>query len=190
MQARSSWINGPALKDVLETLVLTIVLFVLINTLTVRYEVQSVSMEPTLHEGQYLIISRLAYRYQPPQRGDIIVLHPPSSSADTIPYIKRLVGLPGDQIEVHDGRVWVNGRALNEPYISGPPIYSGSWVLGANEYFVLGDNRNNSSDSHAWGSINPDAIIGKAFFRYWPPSQIGAFPSYTYASQMENNHEP
>lgn len=168
------------LKDALETLLLTLVLFLVINVFTVRYEVQSVSMEPTLHEGQYLIIFKLAYRLHPPERGDIIVLHPPNSAEDAIPYIKRLMGLPGDHIEIHDGRVWINGQALNEPYISGPPTYTGSWVLGADQYFVLGDNRNNSSDSHAWGAITEEDIIGKAIFRYWPLRKIGPFPHYTY----------
>ncbi len=167
-------------RDIGETLLLTLLLFLTINGLTGRYEVQSVSMEPTLQEGQYLIISKISYRFHAPERGDIIVLRPPNGDADSLPYIKRLIGIPGDEVEVRNGRVWVNGTVLNESYISGPPTYSGAWTLGADEYFVLGDNRNNSSDSHAWGPLHRDQIIGKAVFRYWPLNRFGPFPNHIY----------
>lgn len=170
----SAWV-----RDLLETLILALLIFVVINTLTVRYEVLSISMEPTLHAGEYLIVSKVAYWMHPPERGDIIVLNPPQNRSE-IPYIKRIVALPGEEIEVRNGRVFINGIALNEPYISGPPRYPVEQILGADEYFVLGDNRNNSSDSHIWGVLPSDNIIGKAVFRYWPPDKWGLIRHYTF----------
>lgn len=166
-------------RDLLETLVLAAMIFFVVNTFTGRYEVQSISMEPTLHEGQYLIVSKIAYWFHGPERGDIIVLDPPNGRSE-IPYIKRVIGLPGEKVDVRDGRVWVNGIALNEPYISGPPSYTESRVLGDEEYLVLGDNRNNSSDSHIWGVLPRDNVIGKSIFRYWPPEKWGLIPHYTF----------
>lgn len=167
------------LRDLIETLALAVIIFLVVNTITGRYEVQSISMEPTLHEGQYLIVSKIAYWFHGPERGDIIVLDPPNGRSE-IPYIKRVIGLPGEKIEVHDGRVWINGMALNEPYISGPPTYTENRVLGDEEYLVLGDNRNNSSDSHIWGVLPRDHIIGKSIFRYWPPEKWGLIPHYAF----------
>ncbi len=166
-------------RDLLETLVLAVIIFLVVNTFTGRYEVQSISMEPTLREGQYLIVSKIAYWFHGPERGDIIVLDPPNERSE-IPYIKRVIGLPGEKVEVRDGRVWVNGIALNEPYISGPPTYNENRILGDNEYLVLGDNRNNSSDSHIWGVLPRENIIGKSIFRYWPPEKWGLIPHYTF----------
>jgi signal peptidase I len=166
-------------RDLLETLALAAIIFLVVNTFTGRYEVQSISMEPTLHEGQYLIVSKISYWLHRPERGDIIVLDPPNGRSE-IPYIKRIIGLPGEKVDVRDGRVWINGIALNEPYISGPPTYIENRVLGDNEYMVLGDNRNNSSDSHIWGVLPRENIIGKSIFRYWPPEKWGIIPHYTF----------
>lgn len=168
------------LREMLETFMLALVLFLVVNTITSRYEVQSLSMEPTLHEGEYLIVSKISYWFHQPQRGDIVVLKPPLGQSE-IPYIKRVVGLPGEQVEVRNGRVWISGVALNEPYISGPLAYSGNWTMGEGEYFVLGDNRNNSSDSHAWGVLPRENILGNAVFRYWPLEKWGTFTRYGYA---------
>jgi signal peptidase I len=167
------------LQDLLETLLLALIIFLVINTLTGRYKVHGQSMEPSLHDGQYLIASKVTYWLHAPERGDVVVLRPPTSQ-DGIPYIKRVIGLPGDKIEVRNGRVWVNGVALNEPYISGPPAYTKSLTVEEETYFVLGDNRNNSSDSHSWGLLPADNIIGKAVFCYWPIDCWGTTPHYTY----------
>lgn len=167
------------LRDLVETLLLAALIFVLVNFLTGRYEVQSISMEPTLHEGQYLIVSKVAYWLGEPKRGDIVVLDPPEGRS-AIPYIKRVIGLPGEHIEVRDGRVWINGTALNEPYVSGPALYTVDTVLGKDQYLVLGDNRNNSSDSHVWGALSANHIIGRTVFRYWPPDKWGLMPHYGF----------
>lgn len=167
------------LQDALETLLLAIVLFLIINTLTGRYQVHGQSMDPSLHDGQYLIASKVTYWLHPPERGDVVVLDPPGQQSD-VPYIKRVIGLPGDVIDVRDRRVWINGIALNEPYINEPPNYPGHWSLGENEYLVLGDNRNRSSDSHSWGILPRENILGKAVFSYWPPESWGIIPHYTF----------
>jgi len=167
------------MRDIVETLVLAVVIFVLVNTLTSRYEVQSISMEPTLHEGQYLIVSKVAYRWGEPERGDIVVLDPPEQRS-AVPYIKRVVGLPGEHVVIRDGRVWIDDVALNEPYVSGPTLYQDDVTLGTDEYLVLGDNRNNSSDSHVWGSLPAGNIVGKTIFRYWPLEKWGSMPHYGF----------
>ncbi len=167
------------LQDLLETLLLALIIFLVINTLTGRYQVHGQSMEPSLQSGQYLIASKITYWLHPPERGDVIVLDPPSGGGQ-IPYIKRVIGLPGDEVEIQEGQVWVNGIALNEPYTNGPPAYQNRWNVDEGYYFVLGDNRNNSSDSHAWGLLPQENILGKAVFSYWPPERWGVIPHFTY----------
>lgn len=169
------------LQEALETILLAVILYLIINTLTGRYQVHGLSMVPSLHNGQYLIASKVTYWLHEPERGDVVVLDPPNTNIDpVIPYLKRVIGLPGDVVEVREQQVWVNGIALNEPYINAPPSYSGNWVVEPDTYFVLGDNRNNSSDSHSWGLLPEDNILGKAFFSYWPPEYWGVIPHYTF----------
>jgi signal peptidase I len=165
-------------REILETVLLTVVLFLVINTVTGRSQVNGSSMEPTLHNGQYLITSKITYWIHPPERGDIIVLHPPNNSGED--YIKRIVGLPGERIEVRDGKIWVEGVALDEPYIASAPKYPGTWTLGEEEYLVLGDNRNDSSDSHIWGPLEGDRIVGKAWLSYWPPEHWGIVKHHAF----------
>jgi signal peptidase I len=157
------------LREMLETILLTVILFLALNALTGRFQVRGSSMEPTLHDGQYLVISKLTYWLHPPARGDVIVFAPPNNPAND--YIKRVVGLPGEEVEIRDGALWVEGIRLEEPYINSAGFYSGVWTLGEGEYFVLGDNRNNSSDSHSWGVLPEDNIVGKAWLSYWPPEE-------------------
>lgn len=171
------------LREALETILLTLIIFLALNTATGRFQVRGSSMEPTLHDGQYLVVSKLTYWIRSPERGDIIVFHPPNNPADD--YIKRVVGLPDEQVEIRDGAVWVDGVLLEEPYIANPGLYSNEWRLGDGEYFVLGDNRSNSSDSHSWGMLPQENIIGKAWLCYWPPEEWRlvvhhAFPEPTY----------
>ncbi len=164
--------GGPSmLREILETILLTIIIFVVLNITTGRFQVRGSSMEPTLHDGQYMIISKLIYWIHPPERGDVIVFRPPNGSGDD--YIKRVVGLPGEQVEIRDGVVSVGGILMDEPYIANPGFYSGVWELGDGQYFVLGDNRRNSSDSHSWGVFPGENIVGKAWLCYWPPEEWG-----------------
>lgn len=152
--------------DLLETLLLALILFLIINTLTARVRVEGYSMYPTLDNGQYVLVNRLAYRFDEPQRGDIIVFHNPNYVKED--FIKRVIGLPGDEIVISNGNVIVNGYQLAEPYIIDAPSYSGTWRVPEHALFVLGDNRNDSSDSHVWGTLDMDFVIGKAVLVYWP----------------------
>jgi signal peptidase I len=155
------------LLDVLETVVLAVVLFVAINTVSARVRVDGYSMNPTLQNGEFVLVNRLAYRFGDVQRGDIIVFrHPDDPSQDLI---KRVIGVPGDTVEIVDGGVRVNGRPLDEPYIAAAPNYAGQWQVPEGSLFVLGDNRNNSEDSHKWGLLPMENVIGKAVLIYWPP---------------------
>lgn len=166
-------------REIIETLLLTLFIFWIVNTATGRYRVQGHSMLPTLHEGEYLIINKLSYFLDEPRRGDIIVLHFPRDRSRE--YIKRVIGLPGDEITVRDGVVSVNGVPLEEPYINGTAAYRGSsWVVPEDHYFVMGDNRNNSSDSRAWSFLPRDDIVGKAWLIYWGIEDWGLVPHFRH----------
>lgn len=164
------------LGELFQTALIALILFVAINLLTARIRVEGISMEPSLKDGQFVVVNRLAYHWQEPERGDIIVFHFPSDP--TRRFIKRVIGLPGDVIAVHDGQLDINGVTLEEPYIAESPRYQGDWRLSPTEVFVLGDNRNNSSDSQNWGPLPIDEIIGKAVLVYWPLDTIGLIPHH------------
>ena len=159
------------LVDILETLVLSVVLFVGINIISARIRVDGDSMIPTLVSGEYVAVNRLSYQLGSPQRGDIIVFHFPRNPKEE--YIKRVVGLPGDVVEVMNGSVYVNGQPLAENYLNVKMNYTGKWEVPADQLFVLGDNRNNSSDSHDWGTVPMDYVVGTAVLVYWPPPAWG-----------------
>ncbi len=156
------------------------VIWLIVNFATARYVVDGESMEPNLHTGQFLIVSRLAYRFGTPQRGDIIVFDFPNNPADD--YVKRIIGLPGDTVTIEQGNIYINDQLLVEPYLPDQPAfpYQGRWVVPPGAYFVLGDNRAHSSDSRTWGMLADDAIIGKAWLSYWPPQHWGTIPHYDY----------
>ncbi|OGO11614.1 MAG: signal peptidase I [Chloroflexi bacterium RBG_16_47_49] len=168
------------LVDILETLILSVVLFVSINMISARIRVDGDSMEPTLVSGEYVIVNRLSYRLGHPQRGDIIVFHFPRDPKEE--YIKRVIGLPGDEVNVMNGLVYVNGQSLDENYLDVKMNYTGSWTVPTGQLFVLGDNRNNSSDSHDWGTVPMDYVVGKAVLVYWPPPAWGLIDHVTLAN--------
>ena len=153
--------------DIVETLALAVVLFLGINAVSARVRVDGFSMRPTLQDGEFVLVSKLNYKFGAVQRGDIIVFHFPMDPKQEL--IKRVIGLPGDHISVNSGNVTVNGQVLNEPYIAAAPTYAGEWDVPAGQLFVLGDNRNDSSDSHAWGLLPSENLVGKAVVIYWPP---------------------
>ena len=126
-------------------------------------------MLPTLHDGEFVLVNKLAYHTGSPTRGDIIVFQ--STTEKDLDLIKRVIGLSGDHIVVGNGKVTVNGQTLNEPYIAAAPLYSGAWNVPDGYLFVLGDNRNDSSDSHAWGFLPVQNVVGKALLIYWPPPE-------------------
>ena len=156
------------LRDMLETIFLSIILFLIINALSARIRVESISMQPTLFEGNFVLVNRLAYQIGEPQRGDVIIFRFPLNP-DREPYIKRVIGLPGDTVRIEDGSVTINDVQQHETYIKADPAYSGEWIVPAGNLFVLGDNRNNSSDSHSWGFVPLGNVVGKALVVYWPP---------------------
>jgi len=159
------------LREVFETALLALVLFAAINFLTARIRVDGSSMEPTLRNGEFVLVNRLAYRIGQPARGDVVVFHYPKNP--TQEYIKRVIGLPGDEVKIFRRQVTVNGKILDEPYIADAPHYTVNTTVPAGTFFVLGDNRNNSSDSHSWGPVPLENVVGKAFLVYWPPEEWG-----------------
>ena len=182
-KAPSSFLRsaGGLARELIETLALTLVIFLLIRFAVQNFRIEGFSMEPNFHDGQFLIVDKLSYMLHPPERGDVIVFIPPNNTSKD--FIKRVIGLPGDQVEVVSGRVYVNGTPLDEPYPLAPATYSAAAVtVPPEDYFVLGDNRNNSSDSHSWGPVSVKSIIGKAWVSYWPPQVIGFIPAYSYAA--------
>jgi signal peptidase I len=160
---------GQIFVDIMETVVLAVVLFLAINAISARVRVDGSSMIPTLQNGEFVLVNRLAYRLGDMQRGDIIVFR--SINENDLDLIKRIIGLPGDTVLVQNGQVLVNGQPLSEPYIAAPPRYSGEWRVPEGHLFVLGDNRNDSSDSHQWGLLPLENVIGKAILIYWPPPE-------------------
>lgn len=162
--ARGFW------RDLIETVLMALALFLLLNTITSRVRVYNVSMQPTLYEGNLLVVNKLAYKFGEPKRGDIIVFHYRGIANED--YIKRVIGVPGDRVEIGSGVVRVNGQALTEPYIAELPGYTGMWEVPEGELFVLGDNRNHSSDSHDWGFVRQEWVVGKAVIIYWPIDRI------------------
>jgi signal peptidase I len=171
---KNKWLS--ALKEMLETLVLAGILFLIINAFTARIQVLSVSMLHTLEPGNQVVVYKLAYRNHIPARGDIVVFNPPNG--DTEAYIKRVIGLPGETIEIRDGIVFINGLQLQETYLQDEPITRGSrtWIVPQDSIFVMGDNRNNSSDSRVWGTVPLENLIGKAILIYWPLDKLGWIP--------------
>jgi len=172
---QNPWIEG------LQTIGLSIVLALGIRQFVAEARfIPSGSMIPTLQIDDRLVVEKINYRFNPPKRGDIIVFQAPQEALDAVDsktkdaYIKRVVGLPGEEVEIKDKTVFINGEPLEENYINEPPEYAwGPNVVPENELLVLGDNRNSSSDGHVWGFLPQDNIIGRAVVRFWPLDRIG-----------------
>lgn len=176
--ARPPWRS--LVREIIETILLTVIIYVGVNLATGRFKVEGSSMEPSFHPEQYVLVDKVSYRLGPPQRGDVVVFQYPQATERD--FIKRIIGLPGETVDIRGGLVYINGQPLEEPYISAPPGYAGAWTLTAEQYFVLGDNRNSSSDSHSWGPLEKHYLIGRAVLVYWPPQQWGLVPHYNYSN--------
>jgi signal peptidase I len=196
-------------REVVETIILTLLIFVGVRLLVQNFVVEGSSMEPSLHNGQNLLVNKLAYaqwdteffaRLNPlqdgpapassmayafggPQRGDIVIFPAPGDTRD---FIKRVIGLAGEQVEIrnNDG-VYINGQKLTEPYVMATPNYD--WpaagqtqTIPDGKIFVMGDNRRESDDSHIFGPIAINTVIGRAWFDYWPLDHAGPLPHPTY----------
>jgi len=170
-------------RDVVVTVVVTVVIFILIQTTLQVSVIHGYCMEPNLHEGQRLVVNKAAYFFGQPEQGDIIVFHPPTNP-EGVPYIKRIIGVAGETIEVKDGEVYVDGQTLDEPYIKEPPAYTlHEEEIPKDSYFVLGDNRNNSNDSHNGWTVPRQNIIAKAWLSIWPPQYWGLAPNHSSDKQ-------
>jgi signal peptidase I len=201
-----------ALREILETVLLTVVIFIVVRLLVQNFQVEGTSMDPSLRNGQYVLVNKATYfsveakslarfapwispndprvffLFQGPERGDVIVFRFPREPSRE--FIKRVMALPGETVEVRGGKVIVNGQQLSEPYIERQASYNfGPEMVPADNYFVLGDNRNNSSDSHIWGMVPRDKIIGKSWVYYrvtWPtewgwPMNLGRWVEFGLA---------
>jgi signal peptidase I len=206
-------------REIVETLLLAVVIFLGVRLLVLNFKVDGTSMVPSLHDQEMLLVNVNAYKYidlnqllnllpgqdrpghndiypfSPPERGDVIVFNPPVENPDK-PYIKRIIGLPGEHVEISGGTVHVNGQALHEDYI--PTNSRGEFVpttchrgeycdlvVPADSVFVLGDNREHSQDSRYFGTVAISQIIGKAWLSYWPRDDIGLVPHEDYAGVPE-----
>jgi signal peptidase I len=166
------------LRDTLEIVFLALVLYVVIQYAVQTVHVLGSSMYSTLHDNDLLVASKISYKLHSPQRGDIIVFKPPDELSRD--FIKRIIALPGERIHITNGVVYINGQVLHEPYLPERWTYNNNWppsgqdqLMPPDEYFVMGDNRNHSSDSRTFGPITLDSILGKAEVRIWPLGNVG-----------------
>ena len=177
--------------EVIETLVLTLVIFFVIQNFVAQpFQVKGSSMERTFVESDYVLVDRLTPRWSPYARGQVVVFQPPETVTDRrVPFIKRVIGIGGDTVEVRDGHLFVNGVALDEPYlfhdaagVAEPTVASDQsrWVVPEGELFVMGDHRQASEDSRVFGPITVASVIGRGVVRYWPLSEFGIIPTPTY----------
>ena len=177
------------LIEIAETLVLTVVIFFLVQHFVAQpYQIMQVSMEHTLEPGQYVLVDKLSPNFSDYKRGDVIVFEPPAGykeDGQDIPFVKRVIGVGGDLVEIHDDAVWVNGVRLDEPYVydgqpTTPLSNESSWRVPKDRLFVLGDHRQASQDSRVFGPIPRSTVIGRAWLRYWPIGQFSVIGSASY----------
>lgn len=172
---------GSAFKEIITFIVLAVLIVVPIRVFIAQpFVVEGASMHPTFESADYLIVDQLTYRFEDPKRGDVIVFRYPNKPS--VFYIKRIIGLPGETVDIERGIVTitrVDGTklSLEETYVvAEDATYNQTTSLGSDQYFVMGDNRPRSSDSRTWGALPREDIMGRAFFRLLPPTQIGVLP--------------
>lgn len=165
------------LRELAETIILSLIIFLLMRQVVQNYRIESHSMEPNFSEGQFILVNKLAYVLGEPQRGDVLVFHNPNNTDED--YIKRIIGLPGDMLTIAGSQVYINDEPLDESYIAyeiPPNEQLGPILIEPNHLFVMGDNRPNSSDSRRFGQLSQDLVVGKAWLRVWPPDKWGLIP--------------
>lgn len=174
-------------REFASTALLVVIVFGASRLLVQNVQVRGLSMYPTLQNGEYMLVDTLSYRLHGPDRGDIIIFHPPVDHED---YVKRVIGLPGELVAVKEGTVYIDGKPLKEPYLRMPHTYN--WAaerVPSGDVFVLGDNRDQSYDSHWWTNaqgkpvpwLAENQIIGRAMLAYWPPSDLHLFTAPAFA---------
>ncbi len=169
------------IRELIETVLLIVAIYAFVNLATARFVVDGHSMLPNFTTNQFIIVSRLSYIIGEPQRGDVVVFHYPLQSDRD--FIKRIIGLPGETVTILEGRVYVNGHLLDEPYIENfcrSTSCDGEWVVPAEHFFVLGDNRGASKDLQDFGPVHRKYVVGRAFVRYWPPSDWGLIQHWKF----------
>jgi len=180
---------GSFILEFVQSIVLALSVFVLLYLFVAQpNEVKGSSMLPSFVDREYLLTDKLSYRFREPERGEVVVFKAPPSepcAEDECEYIKRIIGIPGDKVEVKNGLVYLNGKPLDESYLAGG-TYTGNGtfmrsgqvvLLGETEYLLFGDNRGHSRDGREFGKINRNMLVGRAFFRYWPVSSLGMIPN-------------
>lgn len=178
------------LLEIAETVILTLVIFFLVQHFVAQpYQIMQISMEHSLEPGQYVLVDKVSPIFSDYKRGDVIVFQPPagySEDGQDIPFIKRVIGIGGDLVQVHDDAVWVNGVELSEPYVfdgqpTTPLTSNSTWRVPRGDLFVLGDHREASQDSRVFGPIARSTVIGRAWLRYWPLGKFSFIGSASYA---------
>lgn len=184
-------------REIIETIILSLLLFIGIQFAVQTYQVEGASMRPTLSQGQYLLVNKMVYRhlnlvaegvvsgdefeedsiifpFHPPQHGEVVIFNFPNDPSRD--FVKRVIGVPGDMVEIREGHTFVNGKQIQEEYAELDDLDEmAALEVPANSYFVLGDNRKHSNDSRDWGTVPLEYIVGRAWVRYWPPHQIRIF---------------
>jgi len=180
--------NSHLAREIVETIALTLIIFLVIRFAIQSYRVSGTSMVPNLQNNEYVVVNKMAYLFHPPERGDVIVFHYPLDT--TKDFIKRVIGIPGDTISYDSTTVTVDGTVLKEPYISQAANSEGkTLVVPQNDYFVLGDNRPVSDDSRTWGFVPKDDLVGKAVLVYWPFNNWELINTYpTVYAQIKPGH--
>ncbi len=186
------------LLEVVETVGLTLIIFFVVQNFVAQpYQILQQSMEPTLNPQEYVLVDKLSPRWSDYKRGDIVIFQPPAGfkeNGQDIPFIKRVIGVAGDTVELRQGAVWVNGVKLEEPYLFGnqptePFTAQTKWLIGKDQLFVLGDHREASQDSRLFGPIPKSSVIGRAWLRYWGGS-FGFIGSASYQGVPDRTPAP
>jgi signal peptidase I len=179
------------LREVVIAILIFVVVFAVVQLSIGSYKVEMTSMVPTSKPNDCIMVDKLTYRFRDPHRGEVVIVWPPKDRVSSKnPYIKRVIGLPGDVVEIRDGQVYIQTKGSSEfrllseelPGVPETPECrnDGRWEIQKGQYFVLGDNRDESSDSSTWGTVPRKNFIGKTWLRYWPMSRFGLTPHYSY----------
>lgn len=177
------------LREIGITVLIAVAIFALLRSTVQGYTVEYSCMLPNIEEGEWVMVNKASYFFSDPERGDVVVFNPPEELHSDYPFIKRVIGLPGDTVEIRNGTVFINSTPIEEPYVFPEPAWRykdfGPEKIPDGQYFVLGDNRNDSNDSRSWGLVARENIIGKAWFIYWPPGKWGVVKTYSYPELTE-----
>ncbi|QBD78556.1 signal peptidase I [Ktedonosporobacter rubrisoli] len=180
--------NPRLIREIIEIVALVLLFLVAVHFTLQSYHVRDAGMQPSLSPNSYVMVNKVAYIFRPPERGDVIVFHFPFNTNQD--YIERVIGLPGDTVQIDSTRIWVNGVELKEPYVQTPvnPVAK-TWKIPTNKYLVMNDNRLFDNDSRSWDYVPKDFIVGKAVVIYWPSTSWQFINTYTAAyNSIKSGH--